>query len=88
MTTTMLTDGRKVQADECQSLEYALGAVPNVGHNAELIETGPHWILACQCCEGSGEHHWSSSGHGVDPDGGHYGCEPCKSTGEFKVEMP
>ena len=90
MTTTVLTDGRKVQTDECCDLETALGAVSP--YQPELSWGGNYvtrWYLICQCpgCA-SGEHHWSPSGHGVDPDGGHYGCDPCKGTGEFKVEMP
>ncbi len=91
MTQTILTDGRTVKVDECHSVEYALGAVPNVGHNAELIDTGPHWVLACQCCDGNGSHGWSPPSYfngASGPDSGHYGCGPCKGTGEFKVEMP
>ncbi len=86
---TILTDGRRVQAEECCDLEAALGAVgPNEGQ-PELSCDGNQWYLICQCpgCA-SGEHAWSPSGHGVDPDGGHYGCGPCAGTGEFKVVTP
>ena len=98
MTTTILTDGRKVQADECQDITFALYGpddCPALGGHRQIRERatvfGPMftgWYLMCRCCESSGEHAWSPSGHGVDPDGGHYGCEPCKGTGEFKVVMP
>ena len=85
MIPTILHDGRRVQADECCDLETALYGP---GNRPALGKHMTNWYLLCQCCGGSGEHHWSQSNHGVDPDGGHYGCEPCKETGEFKVEMP
>ena len=85
MEATILTDGRKVQADECRDVEAALFGSNNL---AVLQYLSPIAWLECQCCQGSGEHAWSPSDHGVDPEGGHYGCGPCAGSGEFKVEMP
>ena len=95
-TQTILQDGRRVQADECLGLEDALGAVyptrPQLDWRTLYSYIGladtVSWYLECFCCNGSGEHAWSPSGHGVDPDGGHYGCGPCAGTGEFKVVTP
>ena len=97
METTILTDGRQVQADECRDIDFALSGDdgPVLEGHRHLRESatifGPmysSWYIECQCCKGRREHHWSPSGHGVDPDGGEYGCEPCASKGSFKVETP
>ena len=97
-TPTILQDGRRVQADGCCDMETALGAVGPTEGQPELswrtlysyigLADKVEWYLLCQCCVGSGEHAWSPSGHGVDPDGGHYSCGPCAATGEFKVAIP
>ena len=82
MEPTMLTDGRRVLAEPCMQLETALTQEPRI------FEDRGNWYIDCCCCEGRGEHAWSPSGHGVDPDGGHYGCGPCCGTGRFKIQMP
>jgi hypothetical protein len=87
MTATMLTDGRRVPVmDECKEFSHAIGAwgdplVPQMNKRGG-------WYLECACCHGNGEHYWSPSGHGVDPNGGEYACEPCGGLGEFKVATP
>ena len=98
---TILHDGRRVQADECRGTDFALfgpNGIPEIlpVNRCLRIEPGSkelvtiiqdRWFIVCQCCGGSGEHVWSPlSDHRVHSDnGGHYGCEPCKGTGEFKV---
>ena len=80
MEATILVDRRRVQAEECLSLEETL-------RGAELSEYKGAWFLMCRCCEG-GTHFWSPSGHGVDPNGGNYQCGPCCGRGCFRVELP
>ena len=75
MIKTMLQDGRRVRAETCLSYDDA-------AYDSDLMEL----MIECQCCHGSGEHLWSPSGYGVDPDGGHYTCEPCDGYGECKIE--
>jgi len=95
MEPTILHDGRKVQAAECETLETALGTAPPRRFPGQRVtiptvcEIRGGWVIVCLCCPGgSGEHTWSPSGYGVDPDGGHYSCGPCGGTGEFKIVMP
>ena len=86
MIKTILADGRTVKAEECCSLDDALD-----GGNfscPEIVGSRTDWFLTCQCCRGRSEHAWSPSGQGVDPDEGHYKCQPCAGTGEFKILMP
>ena len=87
METTILIDGRQVLAERCLELEPALiGATYTDG--VQVYERRGTWFIECQCCRGQQEHHWSPSGHGVDPDGGHYACGPCAGMGYFKIQMP
>ena len=87
MIKTILTDGRRVRAEECVSLEDALGI--DTDHGPELEEDlRADWHITCQCCEGKSAHLWSPSGHRVDPDAGEYACGPCGGVGRFKVQMP
>jgi len=84
MEPTILTDGRRAQAEGCLALEDAF-----LGREGPwLFEERGAWWITCQCCDGAMEHHWSPSGHGVDPDGGHYQCGPCAGRGTFKIQMP
>ena len=87
MERTTLVDGRRVQAQECLALEQALlGQLYT--DRSQLFERKSQWYVTCQCCDGYQEHAWSPSGHGVDPNGGHYQCGPCAGTGSFKIQMP
>ncbi len=102
MTTTILADGRTVKADECCDLETALCGsndvpelitrqVPMTLSQSMRPPLVTVWFLTCQCCEGLGAHTWSPASYyngRPGPDSGEYGCEPCKGTGEFKVEIP
>jgi hypothetical protein len=86
---TILEDGRRVQADECLELEpamYGPDDVPEVTMHERRSVKG--YAIICRCCNGPGEHHWSSSGHSVDPGGGDYSCQPCAGLGEFAVKTP
>jgi hypothetical protein len=89
MIDTILVDGRRVQAEECFSLEEALFGLH---HRPEITSwnkaKGDEWHVTCQCCGGYMEHTWSPSGHGVDPNGGHYQCGPCCGRGVFKIQLP
>ena len=84
---TTLIDGRRVQAEECLDLELALCGATHT-ERPELFERRGEWYVTCHCCGGDMDHYWSPSGHGVDPDGGHYQCGPCKGRGIFKIQMP
>ena len=85
MEPTTLIDGRQITAAPCLNLEEALlGATYT--DRAHLYESKLIWYVECQCCNNAGEHFWSPSGHGVDPDGGHYSCGPCVGTGRFKIQ--
>ena len=84
---TILTDGRKVNAESCASLEDAIMGITS--SELPLIDSkNDDWWITCACCNGWGEHSWSPSGHGVDPDGGHYACDPCAGFGRFEVKIP
>ena len=99
MMQTILSDGRKVTADECITIEDALygpdGQGPSLEGHRQLREQatvfGPKfsdWHLVCYCCEGRGEHGWSPPSYfngATGPDSGEYGCDPCAGTGKFKV---
>ena len=87
MERTTLVDGRRILAEECLGLELALLG-STYTRRPHLFESKGIWYVECQCCEGTQEHAWSPSGHGADPDGGHYSCGPCCGTGRFKIEMP
>jgi hypothetical protein len=86
MPRTILTDGRRVRAEECVSLEDALMGTDQIPEIAE--DKRGDWHMYCQCCEGTTAHLWSPSGHTVDPDAGEYECDPCRGVGRFKVQMP
>jgi hypothetical protein len=86
MIKTILMDGRTVKAEECRSLADALDG--GDFSRPEIVASRTDWFLTCQCCRARSEHPWSPSGQGVDPDEGHYPCEPCAGTGEFKILMP
>ena len=87
MEPTYLIDGRLVQAKECLVLELALTG-PTYTNRPQLFGRKMEWYVECQCCDSSGEHSWSPSGHGGDPDGGNYSCGPCAGLGTFKIQMP
>ena len=83
--TTILVDGRRVPADECHNLYYALTKCP------EVTDIGPYWAVVCRCCEGYGVHSWSPSSYyngASGPDSGEYSCTRCAGAGEFKVVVP
>jgi len=89
---TTLTDGRRVRADECLSLDAALYGPDDV---PELTRGGPglehFWFIACRCCDWRREHTWrpvDSFNGAAGPDDGVYGCEPCGGAGCFKVVTP
>ena len=99
MIQTILSDGRKVLANECITIEDALYGPEDQGPSLEGHRQirgeanifGPKfsaWYLMCYCCEGRGEHSWSPANYyngATGPDGGEYGCDPCAGTGRFKV---
>ena len=86
MEPTILIDGRCILAEPCVTLSSALMGFGN--HEQWLFEEKGKWYIACCCCEGGGEHVWSPSGYGVDPNGGHYTCGPCAGAGRFNIKMP
>ena len=87
MEPTRLIDGRLVNAEPCLNIEGALLGDKGI-INPSFFEHKGHWFLSCRCCEGNGEHSWSPSGHGVDPNGGHYTCGPCAGANCFEIKMP
>jgi len=46
-----------------------------------------YWALVCQCCDGSGEHNEVPQRRSVE-DTRNWPCQPCKGTGEFRIEIP
>jgi len=85
MVLIILTDGRRVSASECLEAQNAIGAISD----PPIFYCDKYgWHLECLCCEAIGEHQWSPSGYGVDPDGGVFSCEPCDGKGLFKIETP
>ena len=95
MTTTMLEDGRRVQADECLKLEpamYGPDDVPEIRSQhmwnpINLSRVPNRYAISCRCCDGHGSHAWAHP-DGNPQDAGEYGCEACASLGEFKVVTP
>ena len=93
LTRVILQDGRTVKTEECLSIYDALagGALAGRDDDArcpEIVEDRAGFYLLCRCCESTGEHPWSPSGQGVDPDEGHFSCSPCCGDGSYKIQMP
>ena len=87
MEETTLVDGRKVRAEPCLDIEFALiGSIFTPRPQVYTAE-GQRYV-ECRCCDGSGGHTWSPSGYGVDPNSGHYSCSPCAGTGHFRIQTP
>ena len=71
---------RRPEPEECYE---AWGALQ--GHITFSLSSPRYYFIPCQCCNGSGRH---DSGHLNVQDAYDYACEPCKGTGEFKIEVP
>jgi hypothetical protein len=90
-TRVILKDGRTVRTqDECLDTEHALCGPHWISHPVvfSLGLPSDEWAVECFCCDARGEHPWSPSGQGVDPDEGHYICDPCCGDGHFRIRMP
>ena len=75
----------RAQPEECLEIVPALVGPypPSRGANVQRDNTG--FYLAWHCCNGSGRH---NSGHLNVQDAYDYPCEPCKETGEFRIQVP
>ena len=82
----------KTEPAECLKLLDSLCHADNGVDMQRSRETPAHWarvhhkyVIVCQCCNGSGRH---DSGHLNVQDAHDYPCQPCRESGEFKIEVP
>ena len=72
--------------EECYEIVPALIKPYPSEPYADVQRDNKGFYLRCHCCNGSGRH---DSGHAnVQDANDNQQCEPCKGTGEFRIQIP